>query len=83
MIFLVLALHVKKHAKAKTPPRRGFIKELKRTDKPLSFGYSVVGQSFIAIITGGHKQKPRRGGVFFKKLKLTDKPGSVVGQSFI
>jgi len=43
MIFLVLALHVKKHAKAKTPPRRGFIEELKLTDKP----GSVVGQSFI------------------------------------
>jgi len=80
MIFLVLALHVKKHAKAKTPPRRGFLevkskkprrsgvffKKLKLTDKPLSFGYSVVGQSFIAIITGGHKQKPRRGGVLLK-----------------
>jgi hypothetical protein len=52
-------LNVNEIQKAKTPPRAGGWKQLKLTDKPLSFGYSVVDSH------SSHHQKaktpPRRG----------------------
>ncbi|KMJ43035.1 hypothetical protein ABT74_00765 [Salmonella enterica subsp. enterica serovar Typhimurium] len=72
--------------KAKTR-RSGFYEEVKLTDKPLSFGYSVVDSHSSCRPV---KAKTRRSG-FYEEVKLTDKPGSVVdshssrrrGQSFI
>ncbi|MEO1736358.1 hypothetical protein RB531_1874 [Salmonella enterica subsp. enterica serovar Typhimurium] len=59
--------------KAKTR-RSGFYEEVKLTDKPLSFGYSVVDSHSSCRPV---KAKTRRSG-FYEEVKLTDKPGSVV-----
>ncbi|MFP5840058.1 hypothetical protein ACLD3P_17010 [Salmonella sp. 741265073_HBA] len=47
---------------------------MKLTDKPLSFGYSVVDSHPSCRPV---KAKTRRSG-FYEEVKLTDKPGSVV-----
>ncbi len=45
---------------------------VKLTDKPLSFGYSVVdSHSFFPLL---QKQKPAEAGFYVNQVKLTDKP---------
>ncbi len=64
------------HGKSKNPPAYtdGFYEEMILTDKPLSFGYSVVDSHSSCRPV---KAKTRRSG-FYEEVKLTDKPGSVV-----
>ncbi|WP_222590571.1 hypothetical protein, partial [Salmonella enterica] len=52
----------------------GFYEEMILTDKPLSFGHSVVDSHSSCRPV---KAKTRRSG-FYEEVKLTDKPGSVV-----
>lgn len=61
---------------SKNPPAYtdGFYEEMILTDKPLSFGYSVVDSHSSCRPV---KAKTRRSG-FYEEVKLTDKPGSVV-----
>lgn len=61
---------------SKNPPAYtdGFYEEMILTDKPLSFGHSVVDSHSSCRPV---KAKTRRSG-FYEEVKLTDKPGSVV-----
>ncbi|WP_176445870.1 hypothetical protein, partial [Escherichia coli] len=65
--FIFLPLQKQKPAEA------GFyVHQVKLTDKPLSFGYSVVDShsSFCPF----QKQKPAEAGFYVHQVKLTDKP---------
>ncbi len=58
----------------KTPPKRGFyVKEVKLTDKPLSFWYSVV-DSHSSLYHLPDSKNPAGAGFLRKEVKLTDKP---------
>ncbi|EAC1728959.1 hypothetical protein D7F17_04575, partial [Salmonella enterica subsp. enterica serovar Takoradi] len=58
--------------KAKTR-RSGFYEEVKLTDKPLSFGYSVV-DSHSSCRPVKAKNPPAYTDGFYEEVKLTDKP---------